>query len=52
MGEIRETEHHLSMASQKRYLSEKEYNYFVAAYAECGRMLKGLEKSLEKHKKT
>lgn len=48
LGELRETEHHLTMALNKRYISQERYGYFIEGYAECGRMLKGLEQSLER----
>jgi four helix bundle protein len=48
MGELRETQHHLYIAHHKNYLSEIKYNDFKDKYAECGRMLKGLERSLIK----
>ncbi len=50
LSEIHETEHHLSAASQRKYLKEEKYKYFIQGYEECGRMLKGLSRSLEKYK--
>lgn len=50
LGELRETEHHLTTALKKRYMPQERYSYFIGGYAECGRMLKGLEKSLERFK--
>jgi len=50
MGELRETQHHLYMAHQKNYLSETKYKNLRNDYFECGRMLKGLERSLLKFK--
>lgn len=47
LGEVRETEHHLMIAFNKKYLSEDRYQRFVESYEECGKMLKGLERSLE-----
>jgi len=47
-GEIRETRHHLTMAFRKGYISEEELNSLLNRYDECGRMLRGLEQSLER----
>ena len=50
-GEIRETKHHMSMASSKNYISEEKLSHFMSNYEECSKMLYGLEKALlEKHK--
>jgi len=48
LGELRETKHHLTIAYKKNYFSEKIYKEYIEGYNECGRMLKGLERSLEK----
>jgi four helix bundle protein len=48
LGELRETKHHLTIAYKKNYLSEEIYREYIERYDECGRMLKGLERSLEK----
>jgi len=48
-GEIQETKHHLSIAFQKKYISEERYNYFIREYNDCGKMLSGLEKSLQRY---
>lgn len=50
-GEIRETIHHLKMAFKKKYLTQEKLTYFLNNYDECSRMLKGLEKSLQKYAK-
>ena len=50
LGEVHETEHHLAIAFEKEYLSQDKYNHFINEYDECGRMLKGLERSLERCK--
>jgi four helix bundle protein len=50
MGELRETQHHLYIAHQKQYLSETKFKSLRNDYFECGRMLKGLERSLLKFK--
>lgn len=48
-GEIQETKHHLSIASQKKYLSEEKHNYFIKEYDDCGKMLNGLKNSLKRY---
>jgi len=48
-AEIRETKHHLKAAFRKGYLTEEKLRYFLEGYDECGRMLRGLEKSLLKY---
>jgi len=48
-AEIRETKHHLKIAFKKQYLSQEKLDYFVANYEECSKMLKGLERSLERY---
>jgi len=48
-AEIRETKHHLNIAYQKRYLTREKIQYFLISYEECSKMLKGLEKSLERY---
>jgi four helix bundle protein len=50
-GEIRETKHHLTMAFRKKYLAEEQFSGLIDRYNECGRMLSGLENSLERYKK-
>jgi four helix bundle protein len=45
-GEIRETIHHLRMASSLGYLNQERLNNLVSQYDECLLMLYGLEKSL------
>ena len=50
LGELRETRHHLQMAFRKGYLEQKQIQSFLARYDECGRMLRGLEKSLERRR--
>ena len=49
-GELRETKHHLSIAFRKDYLTKEKYENLVQRYDECGRMLRGLEQSLERTK--
>jgi len=50
LGELRESKHHLTIAYKKNYLSEEIYSEYIERYNECGKMLKGLERSLEKQK--
>lgn len=45
-GELRESIHHLKIASAKKYLSDERLNLFITKYEECSKMLYGLEKSL------
>ncbi len=49
LGEIRETKHHLRVAHQKAYMSELQYAGFARRYDECSRMLRGLERSLQRY---
>ena len=46
-AEVQETKHHLYVAFRKNYLKEEEYSKYKSRYDECGKMLKGLERSLE-----
>lgn len=46
MGEIRETEHHLLAAFQRKYILKEKFEYYIGEYNICGRMLKNLERSL------
>lgn len=50
LSEIHETEHHLSVALQRKYVEKEKCKYFIERYEECGRMLKGLSRSLERYK--
>ncbi|HCV44401.1 MAG TPA: hypothetical protein DGH68_13010 [Bacteroidetes bacterium] len=50
LGEIRETQHHLAVATKKKYLAEEQLRDLSERYDECGKMLRGLEQSLEKFK--
>ncbi|MFN0159135.1 MAG: four helix bundle protein [Bacteroidota bacterium] len=50
LGELRETVHHLSVAHRKRYLTEELHRNLNERYNECGKMLRGLEQSLERYK--
>jgi len=52
LGELRETMHHLTIAHKKEYFSKEIYTAYIERYNECGKMLKGLERSLEKQKFT
>ncbi len=46
LGELRETKHHLTVSFKKGYFAQEKFDLLVARYDECGRMLKGLERSL------
>lgn len=48
-AEIRETKHHLKIAFRKKYLTQENLENFLIRYEECSKMLKGLEKSLQKY---
>lgn len=50
IGELRETLHHLYIAFKKDYIDEIKYKNLRERYEECGKMLKGLERSLEDHR--
>ncbi len=50
LGELRETKHHLSIVFKKGYLTRQRYENLMERYDECGKMLRGLEKSLERTK--
>jgi four helix bundle protein len=47
LGELRETRHHLTVAFRKDYLSKSAFEKLLGRYDECGRMLRGLERSME-----
>jgi four helix bundle protein len=47
LGELRETRHHLQMAFRKGHISEEIATSLLKRYDECGRMLRGLEQSVE-----
>lgn len=51
LGELRETMHHLSVAFRKGYITKEKYESLVQRYGEAGRMLRGLEQSLERSKR-
>ena len=46
-GELRETEHHLTVAQKKGYITEVKHRELFERYEECGRMMTGLDKSLK-----
>ena len=48
-AEIRETIHHLKIAFRKKYLTQEKLENLLKRYDECSKMLKGLEKSLQKY---
>lgn len=47
---LEETKHHLSVAFQKGYLGKEADDHLAERYDEFGRMLRGLEQSLERRK--
>ncbi|MBI1804290.1 MAG: four helix bundle protein [Ignavibacteriae bacterium] len=49
-GELQETRHHLFVAFKKGYLEKQVYEDCKDRYEECGRMLRGLQQSLQKFK--
>src|SRR3990170_2065553 len=49
LSEIRETKNHLYIASRKNYLAAETFNDLMERYEETTRMLKGLEKSLQRY---
>ena len=51
LGELQETKHHLFVALRKCYLEESQYNNFLARYDECGKMLNGLQRALQKFRR-
>lgn len=46
MGEVRETQHHLDVAREKKYLTAQRFQELDVRYNECGRMLEGLHQAL------
>ncbi len=48
LGELRETQHHIYVAFKKKYIPPETFESLQKRYDECGRMLKGLERSLER----
>lgn len=50
LGELRETQHHLTVGFKKSYYSDERYENLRGRYEECGKMLRGLEQSLERFK--
>ena len=48
LGELRETRHHIRMALRKNHLSKEVADDLFRRYDECGKMLRGLEQSVEK----
>lgn len=47
-SELRETQHHVHVAYKKGYITQQKYEALKERYNECGRMLRGLERSLER----
>ena len=52
LGEVRETQHHIDVAKDKKYLSEQRFQELDARYDECGRMLEGLHQALSEWRGT
>ena len=48
LGELRETRHHLAVAHQKKHCTTDAYKQLDGRYDECGKMLRALERALEK----
>ncbi len=46
LGEIQETQHHLSVAKDKRYLTDARFEELDGRYTSCCRMLERLHQSL------
>jgi len=46
MGEVQETQHHLAVAREKRYLSPERFSELDGRYAHCLRMLENLHQAL------
>ena len=52
LGEVRETQHHIDVAKDKKYLTEPRFQELDARYDECGRMLEGLHQALSEWRGT
>ena len=52
LGEVRETQHHLDVSKDKKYLTEQGFSDLDARYDECGRMLEGLHQALSEWRGT
>jgi four helix bundle protein len=48
LGELRETRHHILMALRKGHIPKKLAEDLLSRYNECGKMLRGLERSVKK----
>jgi four helix bundle protein len=48
LGEMRETRHHINMAYRKGHLTKDVAERLLHGYDECGKMLRGLERSVER----
>lgn len=48
VGEIQETQHHLSVASAKGYIDKQKFKNIDGHYTECIKMIHGLRNSLRK----
>jgi len=52
MGEVRETQHHIDVAKDKKYLTSERFQELDEAYDHCGRMLERLHQALSEWKGT
>lgn len=52
LGEVRETQHHIDVAKDKKYLTEPRFQELDTRYDECGRMLEGLHQALSEWRGT
>ena len=52
LGEVRETQHHIDVAKEKKYLSVERFQELDDRYEECGRMMEGLHQALSSWRDT
>ncbi len=52
MGEVRETQHHIDVAKEKKCLTAQRFQELDDRYDECGRMLEGLHQALSEWRGT
>lgn len=52
MGEVRETQHHIDVARDKKYLTAERFQELDEAYDHCGRMLERLHQALSEWRDT
>ena len=48
IGEVQETEHHVEVARHKQYLDAAVHQELIRRYDECGKMLWGLARAVER----